>query len=60
MTYILFTILFLNGRVTMSSQEFNSEKACTDAGAEVKKQLEPYAKSYSTPSLFSSTFCVPK
>jgi hypothetical protein len=58
MAYILFTILFINGRVTMSSQEFNSQKACTDAAIEVKKQLEPYAKIYS--GALSSTFCVPK
>jgi hypothetical protein len=58
MTYILFTVLFVNGRVTMSSQEFNSQKACTDGGAEVKKQLEPFVKIYS--GSLSSTFCVPK
>jgi hypothetical protein len=58
MTYILFTVLFLNGRATMTSQEFNSQKACTDAGVEVRKQLEAFAKIYSDGR--SSTFCVPK
>jgi len=61
MIYILFTVVFLNQRVTMNSQEFNTLQACTDARTELGKQLEPYRNSFRDPNAMSwSMTCVPK